>query len=151
MYLQPLIDELKDLWEIGVNTYDAYLRENFKLHAAILWTINDFPAYGNLSGWMTKGRLACPCCHTNTCYYSLRSKGGYIGHRRFLPTNHRWRNNATSFDGKTESRPPPKPLSGEEVLHQLNKIELVIFGNGKKRKRDPSNWSEKSIFFELPY
>ena len=74
-----------------------------------------------------------------------------MGHRRFLPTNHRWRKNVKLFDGKTEFRPPPKPLSGEEALLQVNNIEPVIFGKGKKRKRDPSNWSKKSIFFELPY
>ncbi|XP_073105181.1 uncharacterized protein [Elaeis guineensis] len=48
VYLQPLIEELKELWDIGVETYDAHTRQNFNLHAAVLWTINDFPAYGNL-------------------------------------------------------------------------------------------------------
>ena len=24
LYLQPLIDELKELWEMGVETYDSY-------------------------------------------------------------------------------------------------------------------------------
>jgi len=27
-----------------------------------MWTINDFPTYGMLSGWGTHGRLACPHC-----------------------------------------------------------------------------------------
>jgi len=49
VYLQPLIDELKELWKIGVETYDVSMKETFQLHASILWTINDFPAYGNLS------------------------------------------------------------------------------------------------------
>ena len=52
VYLQPLIDELKILWE-GVLTYDISKRRNFKMKAALLWTINDFPAYGMLSGWST--------------------------------------------------------------------------------------------------
>ena len=50
VYLQPLIDELKELWEISIDTYDAHSHENFKLHAAVLWTINNLFAYGNLSG-----------------------------------------------------------------------------------------------------
>lgn len=29
IYLQPLVAELKDLWDIGVETYDAYSKENF--------------------------------------------------------------------------------------------------------------------------
>ncbi|XP_049406217.1 uncharacterized protein LOC125869837 [Solanum stenotomum] len=48
VYLQPLIEELNELWETGVETFDASTRKNFKLHASLLWTINDFPAYANL-------------------------------------------------------------------------------------------------------
>ncbi|XP_024636351.1 uncharacterized protein [Medicago truncatula] len=58
VYLQPLIDDLKRLW-IGQLTYDIAKRENFNMRAALMWTINDFPAYGMLSGWGTHGRLAC--------------------------------------------------------------------------------------------
>ena len=50
VYLRPLIDELKEYWETGFETYDAYAKERFKLRAALLWTISDFPAYGSLSG-----------------------------------------------------------------------------------------------------
>ena len=63
VYLQPLVDDLQELWNEGFLTYDSSTHENFKLHAALLWTINDFLAYGNLSGWMTKGHLACPECN----------------------------------------------------------------------------------------
>jgi len=49
VYLQPLADDLQELWIEGVPTYDASTHENFKLHATLLWTINDFPAYENLS------------------------------------------------------------------------------------------------------
>jgi hypothetical protein len=60
VYLQPLIDELKQLWFIGMKMYDAEKKEFYNMHAALLWTINDFPTYTNLSGWSTKGKLACP-------------------------------------------------------------------------------------------
>jgi len=49
VYLQPLIDELKELWENSVEIYDASMKETFQSYASILWTINDFPAYENLS------------------------------------------------------------------------------------------------------
>ena len=29
VYLQPLIEELSELWQDGVQTYDAYSKENF--------------------------------------------------------------------------------------------------------------------------
>ena len=50
VYLQPLVDELKELWEIGVETYDASKGEIFHMRVALLWTIKDFPAYGTMSG-----------------------------------------------------------------------------------------------------
>ncbi|XP_076922093.1 uncharacterized protein LOC143583752 [Bidens hawaiensis] len=59
VYLSPLIDDLKTLWDSDVNIYDAYGKEHFQLHAMIFCTINDFPAYGNLSGYTTKGKKAC--------------------------------------------------------------------------------------------
>ncbi|KAE8727748.1 hypothetical protein F3Y22_tig00005377pilonHSYRG00070 [Hibiscus syriacus] len=55
VYLAPLIADLKLLWETGMKTYDAYKKEYFNLRAILLWNINDFPAYGNLSGCVTKG------------------------------------------------------------------------------------------------
>jgi hypothetical protein len=159
VYLQPLIEELKHLWEHGVETFDASLEHNFRLHAAILWTINDFPAYAVLSGWSTKGELACPCCHKNTCSRRLKHgrKQCYLGNRRFLEPDHAWRRNKISFDNTRESREAPKPLTGDEVIEEFEKFEQVTFGKNiaKKRKRDDEikwhNWRKKSIFFNLPY
>ncbi|RVW86256.1 hypothetical protein CK203_043280 [Vitis vinifera] len=47
VYLAPFLDDLKLLWEVGVESYDAHQQELFTLRAVLLWTINDFPAYGN--------------------------------------------------------------------------------------------------------
>ena len=66
VYLAPLVDDLKTLWEVGVETYDAHEQEFFTLKAILLWTINDFLAYGNLSGCPTKGYYACPICGEET-------------------------------------------------------------------------------------
>ncbi|KAK6773100.1 hypothetical protein RDI58_028338 [Solanum bulbocastanum] len=49
VYLQPIIEELKELWD-GVETYDAHSKSNFLMCVALLWTINNFPAYRDLSG-----------------------------------------------------------------------------------------------------
>ncbi|XP_073047517.1 uncharacterized protein [Primulina eburnea] len=159
VYLQPLIEELKELWEVGIETFDASTRQNFKLHASLLWTINDFPAYGNLSGWSTKGKMACPCCNKDTCSMRLANgkKQCYMGHRRYLHSNHKWRKNKSLFDGTKEVRPPPLSLSGGDVLAQVNDLEGNILTKDVKRKVKIShenrgdNWNKKSIFFELPY
>ncbi|XP_055961814.1 uncharacterized protein LOC130015519 [Mercurialis annua] len=158
VYLRPLIDELKELWETGVTTYDAYSGKNFQLHAALLWTINDFPAYGMLSGWSTKGKLACPVCNKWTCSLTLKNgvKQCYMGHRRYLHAQHSWRK-SRKFDGKPEHGSKPEELSGDEVLRQLDLLpKSLVFGktpNQKKRARGPEelNWTKRSIFFELPY
>lgn len=157
VYLQPLIDDLKELWDVGIETYDAFSRCNFQLRAALLWTISDFPGYAMLSGWSTKGALACPCCNkeTTSCHLKYSFKQCYMGHRKFLPSDHPWRKNKSSFDNTREVRQAPQPLTGEEVIAQHEKIQPVIFGKTiKKRKREEGekhNWKKKSIFFELPY
>ena len=90
VYLRPLIEKLKELWHEGVQTFDVSIGENFRMHACVLWTINDFPAYGNLAGWSTKGYKACPVCNEDTSSLGIRSKICYMGHRRFLPLDHGW-------------------------------------------------------------
>jgi len=155
VYLGPLILELKELWEKGVTTWDAKTRKNFKLHALLLWTINDFPAYAMLFGWSTKGKFACPYCHKDTEYLWLKHgrKHCYMGHRRFFPSDHPWRNKV-SFNNKVETREAPVPLTGAQVFEQFESFEQVKFGKttaSKKRKSDEDkrwhNWRKKSIFF----
>ncbi|KAL6339385.1 hypothetical protein AAG906_032914 [Vitis piasezkii] len=46
----------------GVECYDVHQQEVFTLRAVLLWTINDFLAYENLSGCVVKGYFACPIC-----------------------------------------------------------------------------------------
>jgi len=62
IYMEPLVDELLDLWEKGSLTYDCYRKENFTMKAIVLWTIHDFPGYGLVACWSTHGKLACPIC-----------------------------------------------------------------------------------------
>ena len=49
VYLQPLVEELKELWDVGVETFDVSSKKSFQMHATLLWTINDFPTYGDIS------------------------------------------------------------------------------------------------------
>ncbi|XP_057448678.1 uncharacterized protein LOC130740182 [Lotus japonicus] len=146
-YLQPLVKELQELWENGLETFDAYKKESFQLHAALMWTINDFPAYANLSGWSTKGKYACPCCGFETSSQWLRNgrKFCYMSHRRWLTPNHKWRLNGKDFDGTQEFRDPPIRLDGTAQLRQLDEIEDECLGDQAQR------WKKKSILFSLPY
>ena len=72
IYLSPLIDELRTLWLEVVVVQDGYKNnEEFNLRAMVFCTINDFPAYGNLSGYSVKGHNACPICMENTSFLQL--------------------------------------------------------------------------------
>ncbi|BBN68176.1 transposable element gene, partial [Prunus dulcis] len=105
-----------------------------------MWTINDFPAYGNLSGCVVKGYKACPICGDDTPSHRLKNghKICYIGHRKWLPINHPYRRQRAAFNGKPEYGIPPEPLTGEEVLHMVENGDRVC-------------WKKKSIFFDLEY
>ncbi|KAL6334469.1 hypothetical protein AAG906_016009 [Vitis piasezkii] len=72
VYLAPLLDDLKMLWDVGVECYDVHQQEVFTLRVVLLWTINDFPAYGNLSGCVVKGYFACPICGEDTFSHRLK-------------------------------------------------------------------------------
>jgi len=60
VYLALLIEDLRKLWEDRVDVWDANMQQTFTLHAMVFCTINDFPAYENLSGYSVKGHHACP-------------------------------------------------------------------------------------------
>ncbi|XP_070033241.1 uncharacterized protein [Nicotiana tomentosiformis] len=157
IYLQPLIDELKLLWQEGVETYDISTKQNFKLRAALMWTINDFPAYGMLSGWSTAEKLACPCCMEDTKAFTLKHGGKttwFDCHRRFLPIDHEFRRNTSAFmKNRTDYDEPPATLSGEKIWERVKNFPKVtespllkLPGYGVEH-----NWTKQSIFWELPY
>ncbi|KAL0536338.1 hypothetical protein IC582_025284 [Cucumis melo] len=123
VYLQPLIEELKDLWTFGVRTYDSLTGQFFQLYAALLWTINDFPTYGDLSGWSTKGYQACSICMGDRSSFGIRGIISFMGHRRYLPQNHVWRRSRL-HDGKVERKAPPVVMNGHEILEQLDSQEM---------------------------
>jgi hypothetical protein len=161
VYMEPLIDDLESLWREGIRTYDASKGEFFQLRAAVLTTISDYPGLGYFHGCTTSGEVACTDCHIETGYTRLSkgSKSSYMAHRRFLDADHRFRSDTKSFDGTTEFRLAPSPLSGEDVLRQTEHLN-VVFGKdptGKKpttkRKRGdpPILWKKRSILFRLPY
>jgi hypothetical protein len=159
LFLEPLVEDLLELWN-GVPTYDARARKMFKLHAAVLWCIHDYPALSTLSGRATKGYFACTHCDKDPLSYRLRSKIGYIGHYRFLPEGHRLRRN-NEFAGLHESNDPPAKFSIEELLAELEKVKDVRpgkpQGSGKRKRSDLEGgrvrniWSRMVSLWKLPY
>nr|KYP31798.1 hypothetical protein KK1_047707 [Cajanus cajan] len=164
VYLQPLIKELNELWTTSVDAYDSFKKEMFKLRAALMWTISDFPGLGTLSGWNTYTGLACPSCNFDFAPLHLKDSGKFCfwGFRRYLDQRHRFRLCIIRFNGEQDMCNPPKRLSGVEILQQVENVK-VVFGREKKkdsRKRKRSErfaqrvteqWHKKSIFFDLIY
>ncbi|KAD7117110.1 hypothetical protein E3N88_04378 [Mikania micrantha] len=105
-----------------IDVYDAYKKENFILRAMIFCTISDFPAYGNLSGYSTKG------------------------HRRFLPAGHSYRKKKDEFDGNTEHRTMRKRFDAFSRVENLN----IVLGK-RTRSKNESIWKKRSIMWDLPY
>ncbi|KAG7548238.1 Transposase-associated domain [Arabidopsis suecica] len=165
VFLQPLIEELKELWSTGVDAYDVSLNQNFNLKAVLMWTISDFPAYSMLSGWTTHGKLSCPICMESTKSFYLpngRKTCWFDCHRRFLPHGHPLRRNKKDFlRGKDASKEyPPDSLTGEQVYYErlvgVNPPRTKdVGGNGHEKKMagygKEHNWHKESILWELPY
>ena len=165
VFLQPLIEELKELWSTGVQTYDCSTSTNFTMRAVLLWTISDFPEYGMLSGWTTHGRVSCPYCMESTDAFQLkngRKTSWFDCHRRFLPINHPYRRNKKLFRSKRVVRDTAPPyLSGEEIEKDIDYYDAqdtIKKGDNWHTTANMSagygtqhNWHKKSIFWELPY
>jgi hypothetical protein len=130
------------------------------MRAALMWTINDFPAYGMVSGWSTHGKLACPYCMENNKAFTLTNGGKasfFDCNHRFLSPNHRYRKNMKDFFvGRVEKDVAPSRLSGEELLDVVSEYGDIVFGLQSGKQKFSSfglthNWVKRSIFWELPY
>ncbi|GAA0161956.1 hypothetical protein LIER_18153 [Lithospermum erythrorhizon] len=97
--------------------------QRFDMRVGLMTTVSDFPAYIMLSGWSTKGYLACPSCHYETDGQHLphSNKLCYQHHRRFLEPFHPWRHNKKNFNGKSEERNEHVPLKEIDIENLLSK------------------------------
>ncbi|KAK4381349.1 putative mitochondrial protein [Sesamum angolense] len=60
VYLEPLIEELLQLWYVGVRMYEQATDNAFIMRAALMWTVNDLPACGMASRWSIARVMRCP-------------------------------------------------------------------------------------------
>ena len=119
VYLAPLVDDLKILWNDNVEMYDSYCRKTFTLKSVMLWTTNDFPAYGNMCGYTIKGYYAYPICGEGRSSKILTThsrKMSSTGHRRFLPRHHPYRKQKIEFNDKDELDMALELVSGEKFF-----------------------------------
>ncbi|XP_074354077.1 uncharacterized protein LOC141692994 [Apium graveolens] len=103
VYLAPLIEDLKLLWEEGIES--------------------------------VKGYYACPLCGKETDHIRLKhcKKCVYMGHRRWLAPNHRYRNMPLAFNEEVEERHAPPLLSGDDIFKKIENLNIQF---GKKNVFD---------------
>ena len=139
--------------------WDEDKQETFTLRALLFVTINDWPALSNISGQSNKGYNACTHCldETESVYLKHCRKVVYMGHRRFLPTQHPLRRVGKHFKGESETRNKPFFRNGKRVFSMIKDVK-VVFGKGEESVPVPNNESghapmrkKKSILWELPY
>jgi hypothetical protein len=126
IFLHPLMEEMKELWQ-GVDAYDRHLKCHFNLRATYLWSIDDYLAYGKFAGWCVHDRLNFPICMDDTDAFRLqhgRNVSFFDCHRRFLPSNHKLRNDKQSFlKGKPFRKGPLKQKFGANVIQMLDDLK----------------------------
>lgn len=174
VYLQPLIEDLHDLWSEGIEVYDSFSKETFNLRAMLMWTISDYPGLGTLAGCKVKGKQACHVCGKDTPFRWLKfsRKHVYLRNRRRLRPGHPYRRRQSWFDNTVEEGTVPRIQSGVEIFEQLKEFRNDFgrpLDNKGERKRsglvedeelsedevdeesDRWRWKKRSIFFDLPY
>jgi hypothetical protein len=144
VFFEPLLEDLKDLFQTGISTYDASRNESFTLRGAVLMTISDLPGLGMLASHMVHGKFACPPCGENVWTKQLKNgrKSCFLGHRKYIDLDHPYRFDASSFDGTIELGKEPSTYYDRPILH-----EITALGNFK----DSKTYKSVSSLFSLPY
>ena len=75
----------------------------------------------------------------------------FIRHKRFLSRSHPYRDMVKEFNGFPEYKQAPVPLSGEEILAKVDKLNASWGKRNGKCPVSQSYWMKKSIFFDLEY
>jgi len=148
IYLKLLVDELKELWEEGVETYDAYSKKHFQIRVTLLWTIHDYFEFGNVFEWWTKGYHSRYTCNDEPYSEALESKIRFINHQAYLPMEHHWRHSQL-HNGLLEKGNRSLELPMGKIQKQLNRMPNIILGkhssNKKRQLIGESNWLKVSV------
>ena len=99
------------------------------------------------------------CLEVDSRYLRNDHKFCYIGHRRWLGSDHEFWKKATLFDRSTDIRVAPVPPVALDIIVDIESLVGHCLGKKcqekyNKRKRGETNqcvWKKISIFFTLPY
>ena len=162
VFIQPLVDELQQLWSRrGVLTRDARAHmgmSHFNMRAVLMWTLHDFPAYGLISRLTTKGFKGCHVCgpHTISRRSKILRKNVYCNcHRRILQEAHYFRGAAAAFDGEACHETVPESLTGNQTIRRGRQSEAYFDGGGTEKDDEypakEHGVKRVSALYQLPY
>ena len=169
VYIEPLLEELQQLWT-GVRAQDFLNpvgQRVFHLRGILMWTISDYPALGLISGLSTHGYKACVECGPETEARSAKTgnklnedqkaKGRkivYGGRRRWTRRHHPYRSDL-SFNGKVERRDTPVRMTGERTVECAEDRERYLRNGGREGGNDDPvhlhGVKHRSCLDALPY
>ncbi|KAL0303019.1 UNVERIFIED_CONTAM: hypothetical protein Sradi_6170000 [Sesamum radiatum] len=156
VYLESLIEELLQLWYVGVRMYNHAMNNEFIMRVALMWIMNGLPAYGMVSGWSNVGVMGCPVCMDDTRAFHLQygRKACYFDcHKQFLPEHPSQRNKKAFTKNHVENKVARPRLSGDQLLDwvadfspAIQMLFSLLEGYCSDHK-----WTKKNIFRDLPY
>ena len=156
VYMQPLMDDLKEAWVNGIKTYDAASKKNFQMYAWYQYSLHDLPAFALFVAWCVHGRFPCPQCKAALKFHWLPAGGKYSCfdlHRQFLPTDHPFRKDKKNFmKGKVVIHSAPPALMGAQIHEQLKSMEPDPKRPGYFLGYNSEHaWTHKPCIWDLPY
>ncbi|KAL0318253.1 UNVERIFIED_CONTAM: hypothetical protein Scaly_2849800 [Sesamum calycinum] len=97
-YYESLIEELQNLWHVGVLKHDNVKNETFTMHAVLMWIVNGLPAYGMVSRWITTSVMGCQSvwnthvhsiCRTELRLHDMKSHDCHAFIQKLIPITFR--------------------------------------------------------------
>ena len=129
------------------------------MKATLIWTINNFLAYGMVYGWSIHGKLACAYYIENNKAFTLTNGGktSSFFHQRFLPMDYKYRKNRSDFFvGRVERDVALQLLLSEELYEMVSENDDIVFGFQSDKQKFPGfglthNQVEQSILQDFSY
>ena len=69
----------------------------------------------------------------------------YLGHRRFLPEDQKFRCSRKAFIGETEIRPPPELQSRSDLVSQMEGLDVILGKHPDTIRKNKSRLGDKAM------
>ncbi|KAL2243614.1 UNVERIFIED_CONTAM: hypothetical protein Sindi_0479400 [Sesamum indicum] len=100
------------------------------MHAMLMWTVNDLPAYRLATAWSSTGAMRCPVCMKDAhSFYLQNSKKSccFDYYRQFFPLDHPNRRNKRAFNKNRVERNVAQPrLMGDQIRKWVGEFSPAV-------------------------